>query len=596
MRGTRCLLCVVLLLVAAADSPLAGQRPVRQARPAEGQSASELTRLRNAAAHEVSGDFMAAERIVVEVLDANPLSLSALLTFERLLKIQGRLPEIAPAVDRLLARDPKSVIGHQMRLRIHDDLDDERRLDAAIRAWVSATPHLETPYREGAQIWRQRGEHAKAAALLAQGRKRIDRADALALELGDVHAEAGDHRNAAAEWSRAVGAEGRGLMLVQRRLQQLPDGGAAIIPHLVELLGSPQHPARLKAATLLAIEAGMEERALPLAAGLVRATPAAERDNLHVELARRADGAGLYRLAAWAYSQLLAGSSDVAAALAIRTRLAELALMTGDTALAARTYRQLEQAAALGSPQRRQALALRIQLTASEGDLRGATDDLAQFRAEFPQASELDATANAIALRWVEQGDDATAERVLSGVHGPLAARTRGRLFLRRGDIERARDELLGAAPLLRGAEATETIALAVLLSRLSPGGGELVATVSAAPDEERAAAIRSAAESAHVLPNAERAAVLDFLAASADRSGLVEDADAIRRVIVDDTPRSHEAPAALLALAMRVGAAEGTDDEAIVLLEKLILEYPRSALLPRARSELQRIERAGSR
>jgi hypothetical protein len=166
-----------------------------------------------------------------------------------------------------------------------------------------------------------------------QGRSRIDRPDALALELGDVHAAAGDHRKAAAEWSRAVGAEGRGFLLVQRRLQQLPDGGASVIPVLADLLGAaPLHPARQKAATLLAIEAGMERRATRLAAELGTITPAAERDGMYVELARRADAAGLYGLAAWSYGQLLERSPDAAAALAIRTRIAELALLAGDTA------------------------------------------------------------------------------------------------------------------------------------------------------------------------------------------------------------------------------------------------------------------------
>jgi tetratricopeptide (TPR) repeat protein len=585
------------MLLAVLAGPLDGQRRTVDARPAEPGQASELTRLREAAARETAGDFAAAEAMVAGVLESNPQSLTALLSLERVLKLQGRLPDIAPAVDRLLALDPVSVIGHQLRLRVHDETNDERRLDAAVRAWVAASPRIETPYREGALVWRRRGEHARAVKLLEQGRSRIDRPDALALELGDVHAAAGDHRKAAAEWSRAVGAEGRGFLLVQRRLQQLPDGGASVIPVLADLLGAaPLHPARQKAATLLAIEAGMERRATRLAAELGTITPAAERDGMYVELARRADAAGLYGLAAWSYGQLLERSPDAAAALAIRTRIAELALLAGDTTLATATYRQLEQAAALGSPQRRQALALRIQLVAREGDLASATDDLQQFRVEFPQASELDATANAVAQRWIEHGDDAAAEHVLTGVHGPLSARTRGRLLLRRGEIERARDELLGAAPLLRGAEATEAIALAALLVRISPQGGELVTNVSAAADEDRAATIREAARQARGLAAAERAAILDFLAASADRSGLAEDADALRHLIVEEAPRSHEAPAALLALALRASAGTGRDEEAIVLLERLILEYPRSALLPRARSELQRIGSTSTR
>jgi hypothetical protein len=161
---------------------------------------------------------------------------------------------------------------------------------------------------------------------------------------------------------------------------------------------------------------------------------------------------------------------------------------------------------------------------------------------------------------------------------------------LRSGNIDRAREELLLAAPQLQGREATETIGLAALLMRVSAKGGELVARVIAAAPDERPQLIRDSAERARELPAAERAAVLDFLAATADRSDLVADAEALRREIVTTLGRTQEAPAALLALARGVLARGGAVDEARVLLEKLILEYPRSALLPQARSELQRL------
>src|SRR5690606_9832169 len=196
------------------------------------------------------------------------------------------------------------------------------------------------------------------------------------------------------------------------------------------------------------------------------------------------------------------------------------ALLAGDTVLAAETYRHLEQASAAGSPQRRQAVALRIQLTARDGDLDAARADFDSFRAEYPQAPELDATAASLAAQMLERGDAAAAERVLTGVIGARSAQLRSRLYLRRGDIELARQELLGAAPLLRGRDATQTIALATLLTRVSAKGGELVASVVIAPDESRPQQIREAAAAAAVLPARERAAVLDFLAGAADASG----------------------------------------------------------------------------
>jgi tetratricopeptide (TPR) repeat protein len=556
------------------------------------QLLTELGRLRQASALETNGDLPGAEALVRGVLETNPTSLTALLTLERLLSAQGRTQEISGPIDRLLAQDPSSVVGHQTRLRIRAQLNDQEALETAAQAWIRAMPKVETPYREVALVWRQRGDYARAIAVLEQGRKRIDRPDALAIELGDTYLAAGDLPRAAAEWARAIGSEGRGFLLVQRRLQNLPDGGARLLPLLVDQLATPPRKiGRLRAATLLSIDAGLAPRAERLAAELVAAVPVQEKEAVLVELARRADGAGLYRLAAWSYDALLRQQSDPGAALAIHSRLAELALLTGDTATAAQRYQELEKAAAAGSPQRRQALALQIQLTSREGGLERAEADLARLQAEYPQAPELDATASEVAEHYLRSGDVAGAERVLGGVTGARAARLRGRVALVRGDIQRAREELLSAAPLLHGAEATATIALASLLVRLSPAGGELLARVvgASAPDRERE--LRAAAQQAATLPDRECTAILDFLAGVADGAGLLEDADGLRRQVITNHPQAQEAPAALLALA-RSALAKQEPEEARVLLEKLIMEYPRSALMPQARRELERLGR----
>ena len=585
-------LALVTALTTVAAAPL-GAQSTRTEPPSQAQLMTELGRLRQATALEVNGDLRGAEALVRSVLDTNPASLSALLTLERLLGAQGRTHEISDPIDRLLALDPASIVGHQTRLRVQALGNDPQAIETAAQAWIRSMPKVETPYRETATVWRQRGEHARAIAVLEQGRKRIDRPDALAVELGDTYLAMNDLPRAAAEWARAVGPDGRGFLLVQRRLQNLPDGGAQLIPVLADQLATPPRTTgRLRAATLLAIDAGLAARAQKLATDLLTTVPAKEREPVLVELARRADGSGLYRIAIWSYDELLRQQSDAGAALAIHSRLAELALLVGDTAAAAVRYQELEKAAAVGSPQRRQALALQIQLTARDGGLERAEADLGRLRTEYPQAPELDVTAAEVAERYLRAGDITAADRVLTGVTGPRAAQLRGRVALGRGDIERARDELLSAAPLLKGTEATATIALASLLVRLTPAGGELLASVVAAPVEDRGRRIREAAQQAQSLPARERTAILDFLASVAERNGLADDADELRRDIVTNFPRAQEAPAALLALARSALARQESAQQARVLLEKVIMEYPRSALVPQARRELERLGR----
>jgi hypothetical protein len=95
-------------------------------------------------------------------------------------------------------------------------------------------------------------------------------------------------------------------------------------------------------------------------------------------------------------------------------------------------------------------------------------------------------------------------------------------------------------------------------------------------------------------LPDRERAALLDFAAEVAESSGRPADADALRQVLVEEHADSPEAPTAMLALARGLSARPTTTDEARILLARLIVDYPRSALVPQARRELERLASAG--
>jgi predicted negative regulator of RcsB-dependent stress response len=585
-----------ILVLSCALGLTAGWAPVAAQRPTSGavrtDTSGELDRMREAAALEEAGDLAGATTVLRSVLEQNPSSLTGLLTYERLLAVQGRIADVIPMVDRLLELDATSSIGHQVRLRVLAQGNDVAALERAVARWIQASPSLETPYREAAVMWRGRGDAKRAIALLEQGRKRIDRDDALALELGDAWADADDLRRAAAEWARAVGPDGRGFLLVQRRVQSQPEGGAGAIPALVDQLGAGAPTAgRRRAAALLAIEAGLEPRAERLVREAVAHAAPNQREQVLVELARRADAGGMRRIALWAYDELLRSTREAGAALAIRTRVAELALLAGDTARAAEVYRELEAASAAGSPRRRQAMALRIQLTLGEGRLDRAAEEVDAFRSEFGQTAELDATAALLATRLLESDRADDALRVVTGVSGPRTAQLRGRLFIRSGDLHAAREELLQAAPQLQGREATETISLAALLVRTSANGGEFVARMVAADDAERQRLVHDALADTERLPPAERAVVLDFVAGVADRAGMADDAVMVRHEIVSRLPRTPEAPAALLALARHALTQHEATDEATVLLERLILDYPRSALAPQARIELQRLQ-----
>jgi tetratricopeptide (TPR) repeat protein len=572
-----------LLLCSATQTGLVAQAP----------QASEIQLLRDAVARETAGDPRGAEAILRAILNRNPQSLSALLSLERVLKIQNRLGDVVPVVERLLKSDPESAIGHQILVRAYASLDQMEEVRRAAETWIKTTPKLETPYREVARIWESRGDYARAVQYLEMGRGRIGRSDALALELGDVYASMEEYGRAVREWDRAIGPDARGFMLVQRRLAALRDGGAQMLPRLIDaLLRSPTSIARKRAAAQLAIDAGLGERAEEIAQAAVSEMNGPERLGFLVEIARRADGAQLPRLAFWAYGELVRLGSDSEQRLALRGRMAELALAMGDTMRAAETYRALEGSYAPGSPERRQAAALRIQLTAKEGKLVDAEQELRSFRREYPDAPEMDAIAAAIGSTWFDQGDLDRAQQTVQAVVGPRSALLRSRIALRRFDVAGAKAALLSAAPGLRGAEATDAIKLASTLGRVSREGGEMmgqaISRASAGAPGEAVALLMNGARN---LPGNEPAAILEMAASIAERNQLSAEADKARRTIITDFATAPEAPGALLALARSLSNGTETMNEARDFLERLILEHPRSALVPQARQELDRLQ-----
>jgi tetratricopeptide (TPR) repeat protein len=557
------------------------------------QAVNEVQMLRDAVTRETAGDQAGAETILRNILTRNPTSLPAVLMLERVLKVQNRLRDIVPVVDQLLKADPESSTGHQILVRAHASLDQVEDLKKASDAWIKATPKLETPYREISRVWEARGDFARAVQYLEMGRSKIGRDDALALDLGDIYAEMEEFSRAVREWDRAIGQDARGFLLVQRRLSALNDGGAQILPRLIDaLLRPPTSTARKRAAAQLAIDAGMSDRAEEIGRATAASLASQERHAFLVEVARRADGAQLPPVAYWAYSELVRLGAAGDQLLALRGRIAELALAMGDTAGAAETYRVLETAYAPGSPERRQAYALRVQLTAREGKLDDAEKELQNFRRDYAEAPELDAIAAALGNAFLEKNALDRADAVLKGVNGPRSGLARSRIALRRGDVASAKSALLSAAPGLRGAEATEAIKLATMLGRVSERGGELMGNALAraaagAPGE----AVALLMNEGKALPGSEPAAIFELAASIAERSQLEPEAEKARRLIIANYARAPEAPAALLALGRTLSHRSETMTEAREHLERLILDHPRSALVPQARQELDRLQ-----
>ena len=302
---------------------------------------------------------------------------------------------------------------------------------------------------------------------------------------------------------------------------------------------------------------------------------------------------GAADLTLWAYKALQETATNDAEARALDHRIADAALVAGDTTLALSAQGAIADGLPIGSGERRRALAevLRLEIARGEPDTRARLD---RFRVEFPDAGETDELAVTLAMRLEDEGDGMGARSLLAGVDGPRSLLERGFLYMASGEVVPARMNLREAIPGLPPTDATDMIALLGLLDGLQGESLALVMSTSVLAHRGRlAAAVGEVQGMIDGLPRADRPVLLAHGARIADGGDLTTQAAELRALIVRDYPDAAETPEATLELArFRGTTAEGVE-EAVQLLEDLILSMPENAVVPMARRELQKL-RAG--
>lgn len=577
---TAALLCVG---VASATAPLAAQ------------VAEETRLLREAAARESRGDYAGAEAVLLRLMEASPTSSGGLFALERVLRAKGELPAILPVVDTFLARAPDSPGVRYLKLRVLVEGDSLEAVAEEAEAWFGRDRRSLTPYREVARIYAQAFGAERALEVLRRGRREMGDEGALALEMGDLLAEAGDPVGAVEEWSRAVGADGGQAATVARRVSALEEGRTEGGRRLVEILARSPDSARRRAGASIALDLGLEAEATRLAQRVADELDGRPRQSFLADVARRARDRDMVELASWAYSALGEVAGTPGERRQFDQRLVESALAAGDTVAALEAQRRVVRSYTPGSVDRRRAQALAIRLEAGRAPPERLASLVADFQEEFPSAPELDELGAAVAAALLARGDTAGAAEVLSGVDGPRSSLERGYLLMGRGDVALGRQALLMAVPGLNPHDATDVIQLAGLLGRVSPAGvavlGEAAVLAHRGRGEEGARVVVAAVAS---VPEADRAPLLAEAARMAERAGADALAAEVRRLLVDRYGESQEAGEAGLALA-RWLAGSGERDEAVAVLESLITARPNGAVVPDARRELERLRRGRS-
>lgn len=553
----------------------------------------ETRLLRTANIEESSGDLAAAEETLRRLMDQRPTSTGGILALERVLRAQRRISEILPFAEGYADIEPNASGPRLVQLRAFTELDDEDALEDAAEDWMDRAGSSSEPYREVSIVFARAFGPERALSVLQRARTELGRPSLFAMEAGDYLKDLGRMEEAVLEWASVIGNDGSSVSAVIRRIGEIEEDEETLVLPLLERLRSlPTTEARLRAGARIALEAGAFGEAKNLAEiALVELVDRPRRGFL-TALARQAQEVAAMGVALWAYEALREDADEDQEIRALDQRITVVALAIGDTIRALEAQQTIADALPERSADRRQALAeiIRLGIGWAGADVK---ESLAAFAKEFPDAPQLDELAVTLAVQLDAEGDREGARSLLAGVPGPRSALERGYLDLAAGEVEPGRgalqDALAGVAPGV----ATELIELLSLLDRLE--GESLDAFIRSAilAHHGRTDLALSELEMAiDAVPRDQRPPLLARGARIADGGSAPETAADFRGRIVRDHPFSAEVPEATLELARFKGATPAGVDEAIRLLEDLILSQPNSAIVPTARRELQRLQR----
>ena len=557
-----------------------------------GMRRHEARLVREAAARESRGDYAGAADALRRLLADSPESSGGIFALERVLRAQGEVVELLPALDAYLAVDPDSPGVRSLTLRVLTDVDSLDAVRRQAESWIERDPTGAVAYREIARVYEDAFGPEEAMAVLRRGRQAVGTDDAFALEIGDLLVAADDRAGGAAEWAAAVGDDGGQTAAISRRLTDLGEGRREVGRLVVEALAESDHLPRRTAAARLALDLGLSQRADALVRDVAERMDGRARSSFLADAARRAREKGMVALASWAYDELGDEAQSPAERPQFDPRIVDVALASGDTATALEAQWRLVESYSPRSVDRRRATARAIELEGGHADPDRLTRLLTDFRQRFENAPELDGLAATVAGALHARGDEAGAEAVLEGVSGPRSSLERGYLLLGRGEVEEGRTTLLLALTGLPPADATGVIQFTGLLGRISPEGAEALAAAGVRAHREEAAMELAAAVCD--LPVEEKPALLAEAGRMAATSGADQAAAAIRTRLLEDHPGAVESAEAALELARHHARSDEGVDEAIRLLEDLIARRPNAAVVPDARLELQRLRSRG--
>jgi tetratricopeptide (TPR) repeat protein len=464
------------------------------------------------------------------------------------------------------------------------------------------TPESDAAYREYAAALQRLGDTVEAERILRLGARESERPLAVVIELANLYQDLERWSEAAEQWvwilrsSPDLGWDFLKFKLRTMGPAEASRAAVALLQRIPDREGTPQER---KLAAVAALYAGAAAEAQRRAEAVIEELEPRERPAFINDFAQVATSQDQPGLVAWAYRQLLREVPGDTARWDLARRIVENDLTAGDTASALQALDGLLDDNDVGTPAHGWAAGVRIKLLAVRGDLDKAMSALDSYATHYSERPEIPALALAVADEAIRRGLLDEASTILtwvpvSGLDMATLARlssSRGFLALYAGRYDEARAELEVAGAVMTGEGRGDL--LRVLGFLRSANGQELeamaIAHRASAEGRRREASQRLLEDLERSPASAARPALLLWGGDLALAAGDIETAEEVLSAIPRSYPGSGEAPVSLIRLAEALAAVDRRV-EAVRLLEKLILDYPDSALTPLGRRRLSEL------
>jgi len=524
---------------------------------------------------ERAGRGEEAQRALENLLEDQPVSVSALLMLAQMSERSGEPERVLPWAEEAVRLDDSGLpaVRHVWIRALSGAGLQDSALSVAGR-WVREEPLEQAAYVELSGLWAKAGERAVAIRVLEEGRSTIGSNRLFVQELAELKAGLSSYGPAAAEWRAMLTWGEVGVEAVERRISDPPTRRRGAL-HLALLLGERAWAREL-------VEAVMAD------------LPELSRTEVLKDYVIRARESGDLAGAAWGAGSLAESARTAEEARYWRAMAADLSYEAGDFEQAREDFTRLLEESMPGSDV--YGLSLRRLHGLSVGDDPEAAEALLrEHRDRYPEDQQAAVRLGAETARaWMDSGALARARSVLEEIQpadveqAALRAGAYGRLEVLDGRPGAARGhlQLAAAVPTGRPEGRIEAIELLSLVdgsdssSMAALGLGVVAATAMGDPGpllESVDAWVGAGSEGG--------AGLAAFAAAELDAANLERAARSVRITLVRAWPRGPQAPRALLDLAR---SEQGEDPgQAAEWLERLIVEYPESAMAPVARRAL---------